>query len=140
MFLLDTNVISELRKKQSGKADPNVVRWIERGDASEFFLSVVSIQELEIGVLKIARKDKAQGALLHAWLHRQVLPAFEERILPIDTLVALRCAQLHVPNVRSSNDALIAATALVHGMTVLTRNVADFENTGASMLNPWLVS
>jgi predicted nucleic acid-binding protein len=101
------------------------------------FLSVITILELETGILLIERRDLTQGAILRTWLDQQVLPAFSGRILAIDVAVAQRCAKLHVPNPHADRDSLIAATALVHGMTVVTRNVADFEATGVEMLNPW---
>lgn len=137
MYVLDTNVLSELRKVRLGKADVNVAAWSESVDAADLFLSAITIMELELGVLSIERKDAAQGAVLRTWLERQVLPEFSERILPVDTAVAQRCARLHVPNKRNERDALIAATALVHGMTVVTRNVADFEPSGVAIANPW---
>ncbi len=137
MFLLDTNVISELRKAGDGKADSNVVAWMSDADAATFYVSVITILELELGIQRIGRRDLSQGARLRAWMDRQVLPEFSERTLPIDAIVALRCAGLHVPDPRSDRDALIAATALVHGMTVVTRNLNDFERTGAPLLNPW---
>jgi len=139
-YLLDTNVLSELRKARLGKADVNVTRWADRVDAASFFVSVITLMELELGVLLIARKDAKQGATLRAWLERQILLEFSERTLIIDTAVAQRCARLHVPDRRADRDALIAATALVHGMTVVTRNVADFASTGALILNPWLAA
>ncbi|WP_297143701.1 type II toxin-antitoxin system VapC family toxin [Thermomonas sp.] len=137
MYVLDTNVLSELRKVRLGKANVNVAAWSESVDAADLFLSAITIMELELGVLSIERKDAAQGAVLRTWLERQVLPEFSERILPVDTAVAQRCARLHVPNKRNERDALIAATALVHGMTVVTRNVADFEPSGVAIANPW---
>ncbi|WBG66996.1 type II toxin-antitoxin system VapC family toxin [Pseudomonas citronellolis] len=137
MFVLDTNVVSELRKVRAGKADPNVAAWSESVDAAELFMSAIAIMELKLGVLPIERKDATQGALLRSWLEQHVLPEFSGRTLPIDTAVAQRCARLHVPDKRGERDALIAATALVHGMTVVTRNVADFEATGVPILNPW---
>jgi predicted nucleic acid-binding protein len=137
MFLLDTNVVSELRKIQAGRADPHVAAWAQSVDASCLFVSAITILELEQGILLIERKDGTQGALLRSWMDQQVLPEFADRTLPIDQAVAQRCARLHVPDKRGERDALIAATALVHGMTVVTRNVADFEATGASVLNPW---
>lgn len=137
MFLLDTNVVSELRKVRAGKADPNMAAWAERVDAAELFLSAITIMELELGVLSLERKDASQGAILRTWLEQQVLPEFSGRILPIDSVVALRCARLHVPDRRGERDALIAATALVHGMTVVTRNIVDFQHTGVPLLNPW---
>jgi toxin FitB len=137
MFLLDTNVISELRKARAGKADPQVAAWVRTIPAASLFLSVITIQELEIGTLLAERRDPSKGAILRAWLNEHVLPSFSERILPIDTAVARRSAALHVPDPRPIRDALIAATALTHGMTVVTRNVADFELTGVQILNPW---
>lgn len=140
MYLLDTNVVSELRKVRSGKADENVAAWADGVDAAELFLSVITLHELEIGALLIERRDPAQGAILRAWLDAHVLPAFSGRILAIDTAIAQRSANLHVPDPRPVRDAFIAATALVHGMTVVTRNVADFEPVGVKILNPWHVS
>jgi len=135
MYLLDTNVISELRKAR--KTHPNVRKWAERLPSVDLYISVISVLELEIGILLIHRRDKDQGAILRAWMDSHVLPTFSGRILAIDTAVAQRCATLHVPNPRSDRDALIAATALVHGLTVATRNVDDFERTGVSVVDPW---
>ena len=137
MYLLDTNVVSELRKVRAGKADAQVALWADSVDAADLYLSVISVQELEIGVLLAERRDATQGVVLRAWLNGHVLPAFADRILSVDTAVARRSAQLHVPDPHPVRDGLIAATALVHGMTVVTRNVADFESTGVQLLNPW---
>jgi len=140
MFLLDTNVVSELRKAKSGKADPNVVAWANTIPVPEMFLSSITVLELEAGVLLAERRDPAQGSILRVWLETRVLPTFADRVLPVDTAVALRCAKLHVPDPRPERDALIAATALVHGMCMVTRNVEDFQATGVGILNPWLGS
>ena len=137
MFILDTNVVSELRKAKTGKADRNVLAWASSVSSGSLFLSAITVLELETGVLQKERSDSAQGGLLRAWLDDHVLPAFQGRVLPVDTAVALRCAKLHIPDPRAERDALIAATALVHGMTVVTRNVSDFVATGVLMLNPW---
>ncbi|KAF2410626.1 hypothetical protein SAMN04490179_2476 [Pseudomonas antarctica] len=134
MYLLDTNVISELRKPQ---ADANVVAWAKSVIALRMFISAITLKELETLVLRLERKDPAQGKVLRTWLKRHVLPAFEARILPVDAAVALRCAHLHVPDQANESDALIAATALVHGLTVVTRNVSDFKSSGVPLLNPW---
>ncbi|RXG99045.1 type II toxin-antitoxin system VapC family toxin [Bradyrhizobium zhanjiangense] len=135
MFLLDTNVISELRRP--GKAHRNVAAWASSIPAASFFISVISILEIELGARLIERKDTTQGAILRAWIDNHILARFEDRILAIDAAVAQRCAQLHVPNPRAERGALIAATAFVHGLTIVTRNVGDFEPTGAPLLNPW---
>lgn len=135
MYLLDTNVISELRKAK--KADKNVIKWAKTVSSSTLFISVISILELETGILSVERRDASQGAILRTWLDTHVLPAFSDRILYIDVAVAQRCAKLHVPDRRSDRDALIAATALIHGMTMVTRNVSDFDRTGVEILNPW---
>jgi toxin FitB len=137
MFLLDTNVVSELRKARAGRADKNVTAWAAGVSAASMFVSVITIQELEIGVLLAERRDSSQGTILRRWLEEQVLPAFAERTLPVDTIVARRSAVLHLPDPRPVRDALIAATALVHGMTVVTRNVADFAPTGTRLIDPW---
>ena len=137
MYVLDTNVVSELRKVRTGKADPSLAAWTESVDAADLFVSVITIMELELGVLSIERKDAAQGAALRTWLEQYVLPEFSGRTLPVDTAVAQRCARLHIPDKRGERDALIAATALVHGMTVVTRNTADFQSTGVTLLNQW---
>ena len=136
MFLLDTNVVSELRRPD--RADQGVVAWASTIPAASFFLSAISILEIELGALLIARRDAAQGAVLRAWIDHQLLPRFEARILAVDTVVAQQCARLHVPDPRAERDALIAATAMVHSLTLVTRNVVDFEPTGVALLNPWL--
>ncbi len=138
MYLLDTNVISELRKAKSGKADKNVVAWANGVSATSLFLSVITILEIETGVLLVERRDVTQGSVLRSWINDYVLPAFSGRIIAVDTAVAQCCAKLHVPDPRSDRDAIIAATALVHGMTVVTRNVDDFEPTEVDLFNPWI--
>ena len=135
MYVLDTNVISELRK--GTRAARSVRVWAEGVPAASLYLSVVSILELEIGILLVERRDRKQGAILRTWIDQYVLPTFSGRILAIDTVVAQQCAVLHVPNPRSGRDALIAATALVHGMTVVTRNVNDFQAMEVAVVNPW---
>lgn len=137
MYLLDTNIVSELRK--GTKADSNVLSWARAVSTSSLFLSVITILEIEAGVLQKERKDPSQGAILRSWLDSHVLPSFSDKILNIDVAVALRCAKLHIPNPRSERDALITATALVHGLIVVTRNIKDFKETGVELLNPWEV-
>jgi predicted nucleic acid-binding protein len=137
MYLLDTNVISEFRKTSLGKADRQVAAWAKSVSTESLFLSSICILEMQLGTLLMERRDAVQGAILRTWLEDFVLPSFAERILVVDTAVALRGAALQVPNPRAYRDALIAATALVHGMTVVTRNVKDFRDTGVALLNPW---
>jgi predicted nucleic acid-binding protein len=137
MYLLDTNLVSELRKVRSGKADPGVAAWADEVDASSLFLSVITLHELELGVLLAERRDPTQGALLRHWLQQAVVPAFAGRILAVDDAVARRSAALHVPDPKPFRDGLIAATALVHSLVVVTRNLGDFAATGVPLLNPW---
>lgn len=137
MFLLDTNVISKLRKAGDGKADAQVTGWVAAQDAGGLFISAITMMGLEIGVRRIGRRDPRQGGMLRSWLSGHVLPEFEGRVLPVDTAVALRCAALHVPDPRSDRDALIAATALVHGFSVVARNNDDFRGIGVALVNPW---
>lgn len=136
-YLLDTNVISELRKIGDGKADAKVVSWIEGSEASSFYLSAITILELERGILSVQRRDPLQGSRLRIWLDEHVRPQFSDRILPIDDLIATRCAHLHIPDRRNEADSLIAATALVHNLAVVTRNVRDFDGTGVVIVDPW---
>ena len=137
MLLLDTNVVSELRKAKGNKAHTGVVRWACSVPAANLFLSVITVLELEQGELLVRRRDPGQAKLLRAWIDDYVLPSFAGRILSINVAVAQSCAALHIPNPRSERDALIAATGLAHGMTVVTRNVDDFVDSGVATLNPW---
>ncbi|MDG1733206.1 MAG: type II toxin-antitoxin system VapC family toxin [Thalassotalea sp.] len=140
MFLLDTNVISELRKASTNKAEKNVVEWATQQSVGSMFISAISILEIEMGILQKERKDPAQAALLRTWLNSHVLKAFSDRILPLDTSVAIQCAKLHVPNPKSERDAMIGATAKVHGMTLITRNIKDFRHMDLDIFNPWITS
>jgi toxin FitB len=135
MYLLDTNVVSELRNLT--RANPNVVAWARQQSLENLFLSAITILELEIGCLRLMRKDPVQAENLRTWIEGNVLERFKGRILPVDTAVAKHCARLHVPNLRSERDALIAATAIVDSLTVVTRNTKDFEATGVKLFNPW---
>jgi predicted nucleic acid-binding protein len=137
MYLLDTNVVSELRSRRNRKPDSRVIAWAEGVSPASFYLSVISILEIEMGVLQKQRSDPKQAAVLRSWLESRVLPSFAGRILSVDTVIAKRCAALHVPDPCSYRDSLIAATALVHGLTVVTRNVSHFEHTGVPMFDPW---
>ncbi len=135
MFILDTNVLSELRRRE--RTHQGVAAWADSVDQRELYLSVITVLEVEMGVLALARRDQAQSTILRDWLEDRVMPAFEGRILPIDVAVARRCAQLHVPYPRAERDTLIAATALTFRMTIVTRNVADFRPMGVALINPW---
>jgi len=136
MYLIDTNVWSELRNR--GRGDANVRAWAATASEAEIYLSVVTVFELERGVQLMERRDSQQGARLRDWLEQHVLAPFHEQILPIDVAIARQCASLHVPDPRPERDALIAATALTHRLTVVTRNTVDFEPMGVALLNPWL--
>ncbi len=136
MFLLDTNVVSELRRPE--RAAANVRAWASNTPTDHYAISVVTVQELERGTLLMERRDPIQGSILRRWLEQEVLARLAPRILNIDSAIARRCARLHVPDPRPERDALIAATALTHGLTVVTRNVGDFEPMGVAVLNPWL--
>jgi len=137
MYLLDTNVVSEFRKSADGRINKSVKRWAEEISPDLMFISAISALELEIGILQIERRDKKQGLILRKWLNKSVLPAFLDRVLPIDVAVAQRCPSLHVPNPKSERDALIAATAIEHRMTIVTRNVSDFSQSGVKIFDPW---
>ena len=137
MYLLDTNVVSELRKGRTRRTEPRVLAWADSVSAASLYLSVITLLELETGTLLMDRRDPTQGAMLRSWLDDQVMAAFQDRVLPVDGPVAKTCAKLHVPDRRSDRDALIAATALVHGMSVVTRNVNDFAAMEVPLLNPW---
>ena len=137
MYLLDTNVVSEFRKSADGRMNKSVKRWADEISPDLMFISAISVLELEIGVLQIERRDKKQGLILRKWLNKSVLPAFLDRVLPVDLAVAQRCASLHVPNPKSERDAMIAATAIEHRMTIVTRNVSDFSQSGVKIFDPW---
>lgn len=133
-YLLDTNVHSELRRDD--RADPTVRNWAMTCKPDDFLLSAITILEMELGVLRLARRDPKQAQPLRAWIQK-TLGDFAGRIVVIDAAVAVRCAALHVPNPKPDRDAYIAATALVHDLTVITRNTQDFAGTGVRLFNPW---
>lgn len=138
MFVLDTNIVSELRKVRTGKANPGVADWASGAPSGRLFLSAITIHELEHGVLLAERSDPGEGAVLRRWLDASVASAFDQRVLPVDETVARRAAALHVPDPTSFRDALIGATALVHQMAIVTRNVKDFARfSDLDVVNPW---
>ena len=133
-WLLDTVTVSELR---TARANPGLVQWADEQDSAMLFLSAISALELEIGVQRKERSDPQQGAVLRRWLDGVALPAFRDRILPFDLKAARLTAGTHIPDPRPERDAMIAGTALAHGLTVVTRNTKDFEPMGVPVLNPW---
>lgn len=135
MYLLDTNVISAFRRPE--RLPEKVQAWAESVESADFFLSTITILEIEQGILARERSDAAQGATLRAWFDEDVIPSFEDRILPFDADAARKCAALHVPDPRPERDAMIAATAIIHGLTVVTRNVVDFEKLEVMLIDPW---
>lgn len=137
MYLIDTNVISEIRKAGDGRADPAVTVWHAEVDPDDAYLSVVTLMEIEFGAIRVEETDPVQASRLRHWLHQQIIPTFGERVLPIINATAFRCAPLHYPQPRSWRDSWIAAAALEHDLTVVTRNLKDFVGTGVAVINPW---
>lgn len=138
MYLLDTNVVSEMRLLPKNKAHPNVVRWMRQfDDIQSFFISSMTILELERGALLKRRKDPVQGEILCDWIENQVIANFESRILPISLAVVRQCAKLHIPNPRPEFDALIAATSMQYNLALVTRNIKDFEGLPIRLINPF---
>jgi predicted nucleic acid-binding protein len=135
-YLLDTNVVSELRKPRR-KAEPGVRAWVAERASSDLYLSAITVLEVEVGIARLARHDPAQAGRLERWLGDELLDAFASRILAVDLPVARCAARLHAPDPRLERDALIAVTAAVHGLTVVTRNVKDFDSLDVAVVNPW---
>lgn len=135
MYLFDTDVVSVLRRRD--RIERSVLDWIDEIDETDRFISSMTVFELEVGALQRRHRDEAQGSLFVNWIRRSILPNFAGRILPFDASIALRCAALHVPDRRPERDAVIAATALEHGLIVVTRNVKDFVPMKVPLFNPW---
>jgi toxin FitB len=137
-WLLDTDVISEVRKAALGRCDPRVHAWAAATPSSRTFVSAVTIAEIARGVLLKERQDRGQGAVLRRWFEEALLPDFEGRILAVDAAVAQRAASLQVPDPAPLHDGYLAATALVNGLVVATRNVRDFSRfAGLAVHDPW---
>lgn len=137
MYLLDTNVISEMRKIPKGKANPNVANWFKTTKPSQLYTSIVVMMELQRGMLLKKRKDTIQSKNLEIWLKMSVKYTFAQHILYITDEISDICADLHVPNPRPENDAWIASTAIAHELILVTRNVGDFQNMPVRLLNPF---
>jgi hypothetical protein len=134
MYLLDTPVVLELRKAKAGRTDAGLATWASGVSRQNLFLSALSLLELENGAARAEKQDKAGGATLRGWIADQVMPAFEGRILAIDAAVVRRRAQLALADTR---DALLAATAIEHGLTLVTRQTAAFKGARLKLFNPW---
>lgn len=135
MHLLDTDVVFELRNAKAGASDPGLAAWAARATRSSLFISALTLLELESAVLRTERKDKAKAATLRDWLDSRVVPAFEGRILAVDAAIVRRRG--HVP-LADGRDALLAATALEHGLTLATREPAAFAKVPRlKVFNPW---
>lgn len=137
MYLLDTNIVSELRKAEKGRADAQVLQWFSCIKIQHAYLSVISLAEIQTGILLLARRDEQAAAILQDWLKMRLLPEFAQRILPLDVQAALLSAQFHVPDKSPLNDAYIAATAKTHGLTLVTRHVRDFAGLGIEVFDPF---
>ncbi len=136
MYLLDTNVLSEIRKVKQNKANKNVVQWLKTVTGRELCTSVVVLMEIKKGILRVSRKDEQQAKHLESW-YFGIKQTFANRIFHIDDVTADICATLHTPNPAPANDAWIASTALQHDLTLVTRNVNDFDIKGLKLLNPF---
>ncbi|WP_139738809.1 type II toxin-antitoxin system VapC family toxin, partial [Actinomyces wuliandei] len=133
----DTFTPASAPQPQNPEADARVRAWVAARRPSDLFLSAITVLEIEVGIARLGRRDRAQAARLQTWLDEELLDVFTGRILPVDILVARRAARLHVPDPRPERDVLIAATAAVHGLTVATRNIKDFEPLGVAVVSPW---
>jgi toxin FitB len=137
MYLIDTNIVSALRRRPAPIADQPAHTWASTVQPNDLYISVITLMEIEHGILQLARKDTRQASVLRQWLEQRVKPAFEGRILVIDEAAALHCAALHSPNPKPERDAWIAATAIAHSLTVVSRNAKDFQQMNVGLVNPW---
>jgi predicted nucleic acid-binding protein len=135
-LLVDTNVVSELRKRVSLR-NPGVKSWEQETDLDSVYLSAITVSELATWVARVKHRDAVQGGILGDWFNTRVMGQFATRIVPVDAEVGICAGQLHVPDPRDYRDAFIAATAIVRGMTVVTRNTAHFAPMGARVINPF---
>lgn len=137
MYLFDTNIVSEMRKIKRGDADKQLVTWLQSVSHTDFYTNAVVLMELQRGILGKVRKDPQQAKNLENWFQTAVKTMFEGRILPIDETTATICARLHVPNLTPENDAWIAASAIQHNLTLVTRNTKDFQHPNLRVFNPF---
>jgi predicted nucleic acid-binding protein len=135
LFLLDTNVVSELRK--AARCDARVAAWQAAQNPQACFLSAITLLEIRLGIELARKRDRKQAEVWEAWLEQRVKPGFAGRILPVDHKVAEMCGRMHAERPGSFRDGLILATAVVHEVTVVTRNVKDFSGSGVRVINPW---
>jgi predicted nucleic acid-binding protein len=134
MYLLDTGVVFELRKARAGRTDPGLASWAAGVARQNLFVSAIALLELDTGAARLERRDKAAGQALRSWIDDQVTKAFEGRILPVDAAVVRRRAALPYADAR---DGLIAATALEHGLVLVTRNTGAYRGGRVKLFNPW---
>jgi predicted nucleic acid-binding protein len=134
MFLLDTEIVSEIGKAKAGRTDPGLAAWAGGTGRDSLFISALTLLELENGATRLEKRDRGAGQAVRAWIGDQVMKSFDSRILPVDAAVVRRRAQLPYAD---SRDGLLAATALEHGLTLVTRNVAAFKAGRVKLFNPW---
>lgn len=138
MYLLDTNILSEFRKIGSTREHPQVKAWLCSVTPDQLFISTISLMEIKMGILSAEhRGDHAQAMHLNAWYQQDIKQKFARQLLPISGEIAEICAELHVPNRRPFGDSCLAATALVHNFTLVTRNVKDFQGLKLRLINPF---
>lgn len=133
-YLIDTNVLSEARRPQG---DAAVKAWLRRQVPDHMAVSVITVLEIDVGIRRLRRRDPVAADRLRQWLDGQVVTAFSGRVLPLDLTCVRHIAPLHVPDPAPEHDAIIAGTALAHGLTVVTRNIGDFVRAGVALVNPW---
>jgi predicted nucleic acid-binding protein len=133
MYLLDTSIVFELREAKSGRAEPGLSAWATGAARSDLFISAITLLELESAAAALERRDKAGGRSVRAWIADKVMPAFDGRILPVDAAIVRRRVLIPYSDPR---DGLLAATALEHGLTLVTRNTAAFRAGRVKLFNP----
>jgi predicted nucleic acid-binding protein len=135
LFLLDTNVVSELRK--AARCDARVTAWQAAQKPEACFLSVITLLEIRLGIELARKSDREKAGVLEAWFEQRVKPGFAGRIIAVDEKISEMCGRLHAQRPRSFRGGLILSTAAVHSLTVVTRNVKDFADSGVAVIDPW---